>query len=95
VLVALLSLQPHAQTRSFIWKATAKQGGTMYLVGSVHLLSEKYYPLAPVFDAAFTSADLLVEEIDMGEMVAPESQMLILTRGMLPANQSLDKVLTP
>src|SRR4051812_44876662 len=94
-IAALVCVRPHAQGRSFIWKATSKQGGSIYLVGSVHLLSDKYYPLKPAFDAAFQRSDLLVEEIDMAEMMAPDSQMQLLTRGMLPASQSLDKVLSP
>jgi len=86
---------PRAQGKSFVWKATSKQGGTVYLAGSVHLLSAKYYPLSPAFDTAFNAADLLVEELDMGEMLAPESQLKMLTRGMLPSGQSLDKVVSP
>src|SRR4051794_24791592 len=93
-LAAVVCVYPQAQGRSFIWKATAKQGGTVYLVGSVHVLTEKYYPLKPVLNTAFMRSDLLVEEVDMAEMMAPESQMQLLTRGMLPVSQSLDKVLS-
>ncbi|HEY7169262.1 MAG TPA: TraB/GumN family protein [Vicinamibacterales bacterium] len=95
-LIALLcGAGAQAQGRSFVWKVTAKQGGTVYLAGSVHLLSAKYYPLKPAFDTAFSRADLIVEEVDMADMLAPESQLQMLTRGMLPTNQSLDKVISP
>jgi uncharacterized protein YbaP (TraB family) len=94
LIAALLCVCPRAQGRSFLWKATAKPGGTVYLVGSVHLLSDKYYPLKPAFDAAFSRSDLLVEEVDMADMMAAESQMLMLTRGMLPAGQSLEKLVS-
>jgi len=90
---ALACLHPQAATRNFIWKATGQQG-VVYLVGSVHLLTADYYPLDPAFDEAFKSADLLVEELDMGELLAPNSQMQMLTRGMLPAGQTLDTVLS-
>jgi len=53
LLVLLFCAGPRAQGRSFVWKVTAKQGGTIYLAGSVHLLSAKYYPLKPAFDNAF------------------------------------------
>lgn len=95
LLFALLCVHPHAAAKSFVWKATSKQGGTIYLAGSVHLLSAQYYPLSPAFDEAFSASDLLVEEVDMGEMLAPESQLMMLTRGMLPAGQSLEKVISP
>jgi uncharacterized protein YbaP (TraB family) len=94
-LALLLALEPaSAQTRNFLWKASRGQS-VVYLVGSVHLLSKDYYPLSPALDAAFKECDLLVEELDLGEMEAVESQMKILARGMLPAGQSLDQVVSP
>jgi uncharacterized protein YbaP (TraB family) len=88
-------LFPHAEGKSFVWKATSKRGGTVYFAGSVHLLSASYYPLSAAFDTAFNSSDLLVEELDMAEMLAPESQLMMLTRGMLPSGQSLEKAVSP
>jgi uncharacterized protein YbaP (TraB family) len=80
--------------RNFLWKVTGNNAA-IYVVGSVHLLTEDYYPLNPALDAAFKDSDLLVEETDLGELAAPSSQMKLLTRGMLPANQSLDAVVSP
>lgn len=94
VVVALLASASNAASPSFLWKATGPRGGTVYLAGSIHLLSNEYYPLAPAFDEALDRSDLLVEEVDLGEMLAPESQMLMLTRGMMPAGQSLDSALS-
>lgn len=91
-------LRPHAiqaAGSSLLWKATSPRGGVVYLAGSIHLLSDEYYPLAPAFESAFAESDLLVEEIDMGDMLAPESQMLMLTRGMMPAGKTLDSVVSP
>jgi uncharacterized protein YbaP (TraB family) len=87
-------LQAAPQTRSFSWKAT-KGTGVVYLVGSMHLLTKDYYPLAPALDAAFKDSDLLVEEADLGEMLSPQAQLAVVMRGMLPANQSLDQVVSP
>ena len=80
--------------RSFVWKATGRQT-SIYLVGSVHLLSKDYYPLSAALDQSFKDSDLLVEELDLGEMLEPTAQMRMLTRGMLPAGQTLDKVVSP
>lgn len=77
------------QSRSFIWKAS-NPSGSIYLVGSVHMLSRDFYPLSPALEAAFKESDLLVEELDLGELQHADSQMAMLTRGMLPAGQSLD-----
>lgn len=83
-----------AATPSFAWKITSDRG-TLYLVGSVHMLSKDYYPLSPALEAAFDASDRLVEEVDFAEVLAPESQMQMLTRGMLPGGQSLDAVVSP
>ena len=94
VAFALLVTAQAAQAKTFAWKATGK-GGTIYLVGSIHVMSESFYPLNPALDAAFKDSDLLVEEVDLAEMLDPIAQMNILTRGMLPSSQSLDTVLSP
>jgi uncharacterized protein len=94
-LLAVAALQLQAAAPSFLWKAVGPRGGTVYLAGSLHLLTSEYYPLAPAFDEAFAATDLLVEEMDLAEMLAPEAQMQMLTRGMMPAGQTLEQVLTP
>ena len=89
-----VALVPAAAGNNFLWKASKGQA-TVYLVGSVHLLTKDYYPLNPALDAAYKDSDLLVEEIDLGEMMATENQMNMLMTGMLPAGQTLDKVVSP
>lgn len=95
VSVVVLAATTRAAGQSFIWKVNGPKGGTVYVAGSLHLLTREYYPLAPAFDQAFTQADLLVEELDLGDMQKPEAQMQMLTRGMMPAGQTLDAVLSP
>jgi uncharacterized protein YbaP (TraB family) len=92
--LAMLAVAQAAEAKTFAWRATGK-GGTIYLVGSIHVMSESFYPLNPALEAAFKDSDLLVEEVDLGEMTDPSTMMSMLTRGMLPSNQSLDKVLSP
>src|SRR3954468_14364980 len=86
VLLSMAPVQTQA-ARNFLWKVDGPNA-TLYLVGSIHLLSKDYYPLSPALEAAFKDSDLLVEEADLGEMEAPESQFKLLMRGLLPANQS-------
>src|SRR5690348_2711097 len=74
----------HAQSHSFVWRATKGQG-VVYLVGSIHVLTRDYHPLAPALDTAYRDSALLVEEVDMGEMLGPDAQMQLLARGMLPS----------
>ena len=83
-----------AAALDFLWKVTGKTG-TVYLVGSVHMLTKDFYPLSQTLEDSFKESDLLVEETDLAELLAPQSQLLMLSRGMLPSGQSLDKVITP
>lgn len=94
VSVTVLATGARAAGPNFLWKAT-RGSSTLYLVGSVHLLTRDYYPLDPALDAAFKDSDLLVEEVDIGEMMATENQFSMLMEGMLPSGQTLDKVLSP
>jgi len=94
VAAGVLSTHPLAQSRAFAWKATRGQGA-VYLVGSVHMLTTDFYPLAPSLDAAFKDSDLLVEEADLNEMLSPNTQFSMLSKGMLPAGQTIDKVVSP
>jgi uncharacterized protein YbaP (TraB family) len=91
--VASMAAQTPSTGRTFLWSASNGKS-VVYLVGSVHMLTKDYYPLSPALDAAFEEADLLVEEIDFGQMMAPASQLEMLTRGMLPSGQSLETVLS-
>jgi uncharacterized protein YbaP (TraB family) len=92
-LAAALTGQAQSNQRSFVWKAAGPRG-SVYLVGSVHLLTKDYYPLSAALEAAFADSDLLVEEVDLGEMLKPESQLQTMARGLLPSGQSLDKVVS-
>jgi uncharacterized protein YbaP (TraB family) len=92
--IAVVASLQAAPPRNFIWKATGTHG-TLYLVGSVHLLTKDFYPLSPALEGAYKASDLLVEEVNLGDMEEPGSQFQMLSRGMLPSEQSLDKLVSP
>ena len=94
-LALTLTTASSAASPTFVWKATSPSGAVVYLGGSVHLLSADFYPLPAAYDEAFNASDLLVEELDMGEMLAPGTQMQMLSKGMLPPGQTLDRTLKP
>ena len=96
IVVAIFCVQAvsAAPGRAFAWKVTGGQGA-IYLVGSVHLLSKDFYPLNPSLETAYKDTDLLVEEIDLGEMDGAGAQLTMLTRGIQPSSQPLDKALSP
>jgi uncharacterized protein YbaP (TraB family) len=83
-----------ADARDFLWKVTGK-ASVVYLVGSVHLLTQDFYPLSATLDRAFKESDLLVEETDLAELMAPASQAQMLARSMLPSTMTLESVISP
>lgn len=63
-----------------LWRAEAPggDGGTLYLLGSVHMGSEGQLDLGARVDKAWQSADELVVEVDLGQLQPGE--MVSLTR---------------
>lgn len=74
-LASVFSLaQPsNAQDNAFLWEVESPNN-TVYLLGSIHLLRETDYPLAPSIQSAFDEAETVVFEIDIAE--AKSSQTL-------------------
>ncbi|KQY87952.1 polysaccharide biosynthesis protein GumN [Paenibacillus sp. Root52] len=66
--------------RGFMWEVE-KNGNTVYLVGSMHIADESFYPLRPEFEEAFAEADYLGVEVDIGKAVGEEQQKMILDLG--------------
>jgi uncharacterized protein YbaP (TraB family) len=91
--VVLVLVAAAADAKTFAWKVTGK-GGTVYLVGSVHLLTKDFYPLNPAIESAYQGADLLVEEVEMAELLDPGAQLGFLSRGMLPSSTPLERVVS-
>lgn len=75
-----------------IWKVSDADS-SIYLVGSVHLLRPQDLPINPVFDQTYELCTEVVFEIDMAEMLAPDTNQRILRIGTLPEGQRLaDKI---
>ena len=74
VVVALLAAAHAAEAKTIAWKATGK-GGTIYLMGSIHVMSPSFYPLNPALEAAFKDSDLLVEEVDLATELSTERRV--------------------
>lgn len=81
----------HAQ-RAFLWEATSERG-TLYLLGSVHLLPEGTPVWSPAIEAAFDSTDVLVMEMDVQQAAA--SAMTLMQQGLLSDGRSLPDVVGP
>lgn len=76
-----------------LWRVRGEYG-TVYLLGSFHMLSAEDYPLAAELDVVYVSANKLVFEVDPNAAMAPDVSLRMAQRGMLPASQRIDDVIS-
>jgi uncharacterized protein YbaP (TraB family) len=86
--------KPAASSHHTLWKVQGKKV-TVYLLGSVHALQEKDYPLPSVIENAFTNAQIVAFETDIGELENPATAMKMMSKSQLPEGQTLENVLSP
>lgn len=66
--------------RGFLWEVESN-GNTVYLVGSMHIADDSFYPLREEFEEAFAEADYLGVEIDVSKAADEANQKLITDLG--------------
>ncbi|GIP45367.1 hypothetical protein J45TS6_38260 [Paenibacillus sp. J45TS6] len=79
--VLLVSKTSGEAARGFMWEVE-NNGNTVYLVGSMHVADDSFYPLRSEYEEAFAEADYLGVEIDISKAVDEEQQKLITNMGM-------------
>ena len=80
-----------AVAKSCLWKVSS-QRGTVFLLGSVHVLKPDTYPVSPAAEAAFQQAQSVVLEVDLDEIDSLSSLQLIRSKGFLDRETLVDKV---
>jgi uncharacterized protein YbaP (TraB family) len=75
-----------------LWELHGKHN-TVYLLGSIHVLRKRDYPLAkPVLDA-YADAKSVVMEIDLGELDLDTVQQELLSSAQLPDGKTLTQLM--
>ena len=80
--------------RHILWKVESTEN-TIYLLGSIHVLQEKNYPLAPTIYNAFNQCGTVMFEVDLDGLSSPMSQLQLLAKGFYASGESLKTVLPP
>jgi len=75
-----------------LWEIS-KNGNSIFLAGSVHLLRSQDYPMPAAFDYAYEKSSVLVLETDVDRMDDPDIEEYIYEKIMLPEGQTLQTVL--
>jgi len=96
--IALLLLLPvltgAAAEKSFLWELKTP-AGNCYLLGSVHVLKQEYYPLRPVIETAFAGCEALAVEVDLSPEKIMPAGMKMLDQGMCKGEETIKDHLTP
>jgi hypothetical protein len=80
------------QAATFMWRVQ-NGGARVYLLGSVHAMREKSYPLPPAMETAFDSVEKLVFEVDLDDLGSAAIQML--AAGRLDGEETLEEIVGP
>lgn len=67
---------------------------SVYLLGSVHLLSEKEYPLPEAIESAYRHCPNLVFELNLDSSQTPAAQQFVLKQALLPAGKTLQNTIS-
>lgn len=85
--------QPAKPEKLFMWKATSDTG-EVYLLGSIHLVRENFYPLPAEITDAFQKSKALVVEIDPTKRSPSDTARLTATQGMYTDGTTIDQHLS-
>jgi uncharacterized protein YbaP (TraB family) len=91
---ALAQVDSSPGEKSFVWSV---RGGsnTVYILGSLHLLSKESYPLGKAYEDAFQNSEVVVFEVDPGELEKPETIRMVLSKAALENGKTLEETLSP
>jgi uncharacterized protein len=91
---ACSTIQQVGDSRVTLWKVRGDHN-TLYLLGSVHVLSQKSYPLKPALNRAFDDSRRVVFEIDLNRFTKTSFRHEFRRTALYPPGQSLSKKVSP
>ena len=75
-----------------LWELHGKHN-TVYLLGSIHVLRQTDYPLAPAVLNAYSNAKSIFMEVDLQEIDSPRMQIELLASARLPEGKTLPSIM--
>ena len=88
---ALESSETREASRNCLWEVSSEKG-TLFLVGTVHLLKPGTHVVSPAAEAAFEQAQSILLELDLDEAESPASRQLFARKALLQGETLKDKV---
>lgn len=77
--------------RNCLWQVSSEKG-TLFLVGTVHLLKPGTPIVSPAAEAAFEQAQTILLELDLDEAQSPASQQVFARKALLQGETLEDRV---
>ncbi len=92
-----LSAKSYAKPGSkiFLWKASSESGPTLYLLGTIHVFKNVYYPLPDDMENAFKRARALLVEIDISKSDPEVTKQLVNQKGVYGAGDNITNHISP
>lgn len=78
-------------SRGCLWEVSSEKG-TLFLLGTVHLLKPGTHAVSAAAEAAFQQAGTILLELDLDEGNSPESRQVFARKAMLQGETLQDKV---
>ncbi len=78
-------------SRGCLWEVSSEKG-TLFLLGTVHLLKPGTHTVSPAAAAAFQQAGTILLELDLDEGESPESRQMFARKATLQGETLEDKV---
>ncbi|WP_394173547.1 TraB/GumN family protein [Thalassotalea litorea] len=94
VVISLSFMAMFANAKSSVWQVS-KDGQTVFLGGTVHVLAQSDYPLPEAFDKAYKQSQVLVLEMDMSAAQTPQFQQAMMQKMMYLDGRTYADVLKP
>lgn len=79
--------QAPATARNILYRVEGAGGATVYMLGSIHLLTADAYPLAPSVERAYQDAEHVYFEAPLDSLAARHSELM--QSGTFPAGRTL------
>lgn len=83
-----------AESRGIFWEVRSG-AGVAWVLGSVHMANDDFYPLRPEIESAFERSPVLLVEMDDQRLALAEQQKILQETIMLPAGTTLSSVVSP
>ena len=96
LLLLLVANQALAANDRGLLLEAQKGNQTVYLLGSIHLADESFYPLRETIEKAYKESDALVVEADVVAMESdPELQQQVMLESLYPPGKQLQDEIPP